>query len=97
VPLPFIEAETARASVDAYARIMRRDDIERERGRASGRLLSMARDILEGDRFATEVRADESEAAQLGIRAVPCFVFAGRFGLSGAQPPEAIRQALDQA
>jgi predicted DsbA family dithiol-disulfide isomerase len=56
-----------------------------------------AREALDGDRFADEVRADERLAAQIGIRGVPFFVLDRRYGVSGAQPPEALLQALDQA
>lgn len=55
------------------------------------------RDTLIGDRFADEVREDESDAQRLGIHAVPCFVFEERFGISGAQPKEVVLRALDQA
>jgi predicted DsbA family dithiol-disulfide isomerase len=64
-----------------------------EVGLAAGIVESM----LESDRFASDVRADESAASELGINAVPCFVFAGEFGLAGAQPPEVLLRALDQA
>jgi predicted DsbA family dithiol-disulfide isomerase len=56
-----------------------------------------AREALELDRFAEDVRADEELAAQIGIRGVPFFVLDRRYGVSGAQPPEALLQALDQA
>jgi predicted DsbA family dithiol-disulfide isomerase len=55
------------------------------------------RDVLEGDRYAREVRADEEAAAQIGIRGVPFFVLGRRYGLSGAQPAEVMLQALQQA
>ena len=53
--------------------------------------------LLEGDRFAEAVRADERTATQLGIRGVPFFVLDRKYGLSGAQPAEVILQALQQA
>jgi predicted DsbA family dithiol-disulfide isomerase len=53
--------------------------------------------ILSSDTYAREVRADEAEAQRLGIRGVPFFVMAGRYGLSGAQPPETLSRALSQA
>jgi predicted DsbA family dithiol-disulfide isomerase len=55
------------------------------------------RETLSGDRFVEAVRGDEAEAQQLGIHAVPCFVFAERFGVSGAQPKEVLLRALHQA
>jgi predicted DsbA family dithiol-disulfide isomerase len=56
-----------------------------------------ARDVLSGDRFAEDVREDEQLAGRLGIQGVPFFVLDRRLGVSGAQPPEALVQALEQA
>ena len=56
-----------------------------------------ARDVLETDRFADDVREDELLAAQLGIQGVPFFVLDRRLGVSGAQPPEVLVQALQRA
>jgi predicted DsbA family dithiol-disulfide isomerase len=56
-----------------------------------------ARAALEEDRFSEEVRADEQLGQQIGIQGVPFFVLDRRFGVSGAQPPEALLQALEHA
>jgi predicted DsbA family dithiol-disulfide isomerase len=56
-----------------------------------------AEEVLRSDEFAANVRQDQRDAAQLGISAVPCFVIDRRYGISGAQPPELILQALNQA
>lgn len=56
-----------------------------------------AADMLAGDAYKDEVRADEQEAAELGIRGVPFFVLNRKYGVSGAQPPEVLAQALQQA
>jgi predicted DsbA family dithiol-disulfide isomerase len=56
-----------------------------------------ARAALEGDAHVAGVRADEQEAAELGISGVPFFVLDRRYGVSGAQPPELMLQALRQA
>jgi predicted DsbA family dithiol-disulfide isomerase len=56
-----------------------------------------ARAALEEGRFSDEVRADEQLAQQIGIQGVPFFVLDRRFGVSGAQPPEALLQALEHA
>lgn len=53
--------------------------------------------ILAEQRFASAVRADESEANALGISGVPFFVVDRKYGLSGAQPPEQLLQALQRA
>ena len=54
-------------------------------------------DVLKSDRYAQEVRQDEKEAASLGIHGVPYFVVGGKYGLSGAQPPEILKQAITEA
>jgi predicted DsbA family dithiol-disulfide isomerase len=46
---------------------------------------------------ASEIAAAEERAASLGITGVPFFIVDGRYGLSGAQPPEAIVEALRRA
>lgn len=51
--------------------------------------------VLNSDRYAAEVRADEMEAARLGVHGVPFFVIGGKYGLSGAQPIEIIRRAVE--
>ena len=56
-----------------------------------------ATDVLASDAYADAVRADEATAGRLGISGVPFFVLDGRYGVSGAQPPDAILAALRQA
>ncbi|MGH9264790.1 MAG: DsbA family oxidoreductase [Acidimicrobiales bacterium] len=55
------------------------------------------RTVLAGDRFAAEVRADEQRAADLGITSVPFFVLGGTLGVVGAQPPDVLLGALQDA
>ena len=55
-----------------------------------------AQAVLAGDAFAGEVRADEADARRLGVTAVPTFVVDRRFGVSGAQPAEALLALLDK-
>ena len=55
------------------------------------------RQVLEGDEFAAAVRADEARARGFGIGGVPFFAIDERYGVSGAQPPDAILGALTQA
>lgn len=57
---------------------------------------AQVRATLAGDAHAAAVRADEHEAAMLGIRGVPFFVFDGRLGVSGAQPASVLREVLEQ-
>jgi predicted DsbA family dithiol-disulfide isomerase len=56
-----------------------------------------ARSVLAGDRFAIEVRDDESAARAIGITGVPFFVFGGRLAVSGAQPAEVLARTLEEA
>ena len=53
--------------------------------------------VLDGDAFATDVRADEREAAELGITSVPFFVVDGTYGVAGAQPPDLLLAVLHEA
>jgi predicted DsbA family dithiol-disulfide isomerase len=57
---------------------------------------SAARRVLAGDVYAREVRADERDAAELGISGVPFFVI-GRYGVSGAQPADVLVQVFEKA
>eukprot|EP01139_Manchomonas_bermudensis_P016891 Amastigsp_a514900_15.p1 type:complete len:240 gc:universal Amastigsp_a514900_15:992-273(-) len=81
-----------------------------EEGRAIGdpaEILSMAveagldagevREVLESDRFAADVRAEEDEALDLGISGVPYFVLFDRFAISGAQDEDTMLRALRRA
>lgn len=52
------------------------------------------RELLAGDRFADEVRADEQAAADLGIGGVPTFIVDRAVGVTGAQPPELLLEML---
>ncbi|HXA31631.1 MAG TPA: DsbA family oxidoreductase [Acidimicrobiales bacterium] len=53
--------------------------------------------VLEGDRFADEVRAHEAQAAALGCTGVPFFVFDRAFAVSGAQDSATFSMALQRA
>ncbi len=53
--------------------------------------------VLGGDEYADAVRADEAEATERGITAVPTFVIDGRFTVPGAQSVEVFAQVLDRA
>lgn len=53
-----------------------------------------ARAVLESDRGVREVRAAEQLWSARGIQGVPAIVIAGRWLISGGQPPEVFEQAL---
>ena len=54
-------------------------------------------EVLSTDAFLDIVRADEMSAREIGVTGVPFFLFNGRVGLSGAQPPEVLVQAMKQS
>jgi predicted DsbA family dithiol-disulfide isomerase len=56
-----------------------------------------ARRYLECEDDLETVLSEDRTARRLGITGVPCFVFNGRFALSGAQEPEALFQLFDLA
>ncbi|MFC4949666.1 DsbA family oxidoreductase [Pseudonocardia sp. GCM10023141] len=56
-----------------------------------------ARSVLAGLRYGDEVRADEHQARAYGISGVPFYVIDQKYGVSGAQPPEALLEVLTTA
>lgn len=52
--------------------------------------------LLDSDQFSENVRADEKEAQQIGVRGVPFFVFNRKYAVSGAQPVHTFTEALDK-
>ena len=55
-----------------------------------------AREVLDGDEFAGEVRITEQYFQQAGIQAVPAIIIERKHLISGGQPPEVFEQALRQ-
>jgi predicted DsbA family dithiol-disulfide isomerase len=74
------------------------DDLEvlRETGEKIGLDPAELKEVLDSNAFADEVELDQLAAQQLGIRGVPFFVFEGKYGVSGAQPPEVFLETLDK-
>jgi predicted DsbA family dithiol-disulfide isomerase len=58
--------------------------------------VEQARQILAGDTYADEVRAQEQFFQSRGIHSVPATIINGQHLISGGQPPEAFEQALRQ-
>jgi predicted DsbA family dithiol-disulfide isomerase len=52
------------------------------------------KEVLDGTRFTNEVRFDENEARQLGVKGVPFFVINRKYAISGAQPAEVFESTL---
>ena len=63
----------------------------------AGMSAERARPALQDGVVAEAAREQENEAHLAGIRAVPTFVFDGRFAVSGAQPPDILAHAVRQA
>lgn len=53
--------------------------------------------VLAGDLFAAEVRAEETDGQRLGITGVPFFVVDRAYGVSGAQNPDVLLEVLETA
>ena len=53
-------------------------------------------EVLDGDEYATAVRADEARAVALGSTGVPFFVVDGRLGIPGSQPPDVLLRLLNR-
>lgn len=56
-----------------------------------------ARIVLASDDYADAVREDEELARRIGINGVPFFVLGRRYGVSGAQAPDVLLEALDKS
>lgn len=54
-------------------------------------------EVLDGDRYAETVRADELRAHRLGITGVPFFLIEGKFAIPGAQNVERFGMGLTRA
>jgi len=58
--------------------------------------VQQAKDILNSDAYADQVRAGQNQSMQMGIQSVPTFIINRKYALSGGQPVAAFRQALTQ-
>ena len=64
---------------------------------AAGLDAAEARAYLSGEEGAAQARAESLESHRLGISGVPCFIFDGKYAVSGAQEPEVFSQVFDLA
>ena len=55
------------------------------------------RRFLAGSIGADEVRRESKAASRMGISGVPCFVFEGRYAVSGAQSPDVFERVFELA
>jgi predicted DsbA family dithiol-disulfide isomerase len=51
-------------------------------------------EALASDQDVAEVEREAQSAKEAGIEGVPCFIFGGRFAVSGAQAPEYLAEAI---
>jgi predicted DsbA family dithiol-disulfide isomerase len=51
---------------------------------------------LASDKDVAEIEAEALSAKEAGIEGVPCFIFGGKFAVSGAQSPEYLADAIDR-
>jgi predicted DsbA family dithiol-disulfide isomerase len=68
-----------------------------EIGAAIGLEPTAVSSMLDSKEFADAVQHDVAEARQLGINAVPFFVFNRKYGVSGAQDKQVFLQTLEKA
>jgi predicted DsbA family dithiol-disulfide isomerase len=68
-----------------------------EVGVAAGLDRTEVESVVEGDRYAAEVRADEALAAELGCTGVPFFVIDRSFAIPGAQDADTMLAVLRRA
>jgi len=55
------------------------------------------RAALSSDRDVAQIEAEAQSAKEAGIEGVPCFIFGGKFAVSGAQAPEHLADAIERA
>lgn len=51
---------------------------------------------LASDRDVAAIEQEAQSAKQAGIEGVPCFIFGGKFAVSGAQAPEQLAEAIER-
>ena len=79
----FIDAEKI-GTEEVLLRIAEEVGISRDR----------AKEVLDSDEFAADVRIDIAEAGQIGVKGVPFFVINRKYAISGAQPVETFADAF---
>lgn len=64
---------------------------------SAGLDVDSAKQVLESNEFADQVKEDQSIARELGANGVPFFVIDMKYGISGAQPQEVFDETLKAA
>jgi predicted DsbA family dithiol-disulfide isomerase len=55
------------------------------------------REALASDEGVAQIEQEAQSAKEAGIEGVPCFIFGGKFAVSGAQSPEYLADAIERA
>ena len=71
-------------------------DVLVEAAQSVGLDAAKARDVLNGNDYAEEVRAEEQQFQAMGIQSVPSIVFNQKYLVTGGQPVEAFEQVIQQ-
>ena len=56
----------------------------------------VVREALASDKDIAEIEQEAQAAKESGIDGVPCFIFGGKFAVSGAQSPEHLAEAIER-
>lgn len=75
------------ADIDTLAQISKEAGLKEEAVRV----------ILNSDKYTDKVRKDEKQSQDIGITGVPFFIINQKYTVSGAQPIETLREALEKA
>lgn len=57
---------------------------------------NIVRELLQSEKDKQETTLEIAQAQQMGVSGVPFFIIANKYGLSGAQPPEVLANAIRQ-
>ena len=79
------------------ARNIDNKDVLAQTGISIGLDAEKVKEMLVSDAFEYEVKQDEMEAKNIGVRGVPFFVFDNRYAVSGAQSTDAFLQTLEKS
>ena len=96
----FHQGELKEALLAAYftqGRNIADHDTLRELAVSVGLAADEVDEVLASDRYGDAVQADIDQARAYGANGVPFFVVDGRYGVSGAQPVEVLREVLARA
>lgn len=99
-------AATVNKEKDMTERLLKAYFVENQRIGNEAVLVALAKEVgleeeavtaaLQQESFATETLADMEEAQKVGVRGVPFFVINEKYAISGAQPSDVFKKAIQQ-